>query len=95
MPTPYGHNVILVGGPMQAGFVGGGDANVSPATSHSIGHAVAVIVYGGKPESKIGDGSWPFVGGTLLNTRVFGSIANCQGTVASNSRSTAIGSSAF
>lgn len=47
----------MVRGPVQAGFIGGGDAKVSPATSHSIGHAAAVIVYGGKPESKIGDGS--------------------------------------
>jgi hypothetical protein len=75
--------------PVQAGLVGGGDAKVSPAVDHEMGQAVAVMVKGGLPESKIGDASLPVEGGALLNFKVAGSIAYCHEADASNSRSTA------
>ena len=81
--------------PVHVGFVGGADANVSPATSQSIGHAVAVIVNGGSPESKTGDGSLPPAGVLPWKVSVDGSIAYCHASVASNSRSTASGCCAF
>lgn len=49
-----------------------------------MGHAVAVMLNGGNPESKIGEGSFPFIGGVLENFNELGSIANCHGVVASN-----------
>ena len=93
--TPNGHRVIFVAAPVHAGFVGGAAANVFPATSHSIGHAVAVMVNGGRPESKTGEGSLPSDGVLPWKVSVSGSMAYCQGPVASNSRSTARGSCAF
>ena len=86
---------MFVAGPTQAGLVGGLAANVSPAMAHSISHAVAVIVNGGLPESKTGDGRLPPSGVPALKTSVSGSIAYCQVVVASNSRSTASGCCAF
>ena len=93
--TPNGHSVIFVAAPVHAGSVGGAAANVSPATAQSIGHAVVVIVNGGSPESKIGDGSWPPAGVAPWKVSVEGSIAYCHASVASNSRSTASGCCAF
>jgi len=87
--APYGVNVIVFCAPVQAGLVGGAEAKVSPATDHAIGQAVTVIVSGGLPESKTGEGSLPDAGGALLNFNVAGSMAYCQAVVESNSRSTA------
>ena len=56
--TPNGQRVILVASPVHTGLVGGAEVNVSPATVQLIGQAVAVIVSGGSPESKMGDGSF-------------------------------------
>lgn len=81
--------MIVFCAPVQAGLVGGDDTNVSPPVDHEIGQAVTVIVRGGFPESKTGEGSLPDEGGALLNFKVAGSIAYCQALVASNSRSTA------
>ena len=60
-----------------------------------IGHAVAVIVYGDSPKSKMGEGSVPFARGFAWKTRVDGSMAYSQALVASSSRSTASDSLAF
>ena len=94
--TPNGHKVMLVTGPVHVAFSGGEAANVSPATAQSMGQADAVIVNGGRPESKIGDGRFPPSGFPALKTNVVGSpSANAQLSVASNSRSTASGCCAF
>lgn len=77
--------------PVQAGFVGGEAANVSPAIGQSIGHAVASMVKGGSPESNTGLGSFPPAGDAALKRSVDGSMAYCQSAVASNSKSTARG----
>ena len=68
---------------MQFGLVGGEDAKVFPAMGHTIGHADTLIVVGGFPESKMGEGR---AGGVIpaLNLTVAGSIAYCHGAVASN-----------
>ena len=95
MLTPKGQSVMFLAAPVHVGLVGGADANVSPATSQSIGHAVAVIVNGGSPESKTGDGSLPPAGVLPWKVSVDGSIAYCHASVASNSRSTASGCCAF
>ena len=85
--------MIFVKAPAHAtGLVGGAAAKVSPATFQLIGHAVALIVNGGRPVSKTGDGSFPPAGDAPLNLRLVGSIANSQAPVASNWRSTARGS---
>lgn len=81
--------MIVVGAPVQLGFVGGEAAKVSPATGQSIKQAVALMEKGGKPESNIGEGRVPEEGCSLINVRVVGSIAYCQGSVVSNSRSVA------
>jgi len=54
--TPYGVNEILSAAPVQFGFIGGDAANVSPPMAHAIGQARTLILKGGFPESKIGDG---------------------------------------
>ena len=95
MLTPKGQSVMFLAAPVHVGFVGGADANVSPATSQSIGHAVAVIVNGGRPESNTGDGSLPPVGVRPWKVSVEGSIAYCHGPAASSWRSTARGSCEF
>ena len=86
---------MFVAGPVHAGFVGGAAANVSPAIAQSTGHAVALMVNGGSPESKIGDGSFPPVGVLPWKVSVDGSMAYSHGAVASYSRSTARDSCAF
>jgi hypothetical protein len=91
--TPRGVNVNVVFFPIHAGFVGGGAANVSPATAQLILQAVTVMLKGDFPESKIGLGS--DVGEVVWNFNVAGSIAYCHAAVASNSRSTARGSCEF
>ena len=93
--TPYGDNVMFTGAPVHAGFSGGDVVNVSPAKLQLIGHAVAVIVYGDRPQSKIGEGRRPLAGGFAWKTRVDGSMAYSHGAVASYSRSTARDSCAF
>ena len=93
--TPKGQSVMFRIWPVHAGLVGGAAANVSPATVQVIGQAAAVIVSGGSPESKIGEGNFPPAGVPALNLSVEGSIAYCQSELASNSRSTARGSCAF
>lgn len=92
-PTPKGVkvNVLLV--PVQAGFVGGAEAKVSPAVGQLMGHAVTVMLKGDLPESNMGLGSE--VGELVWNCNVAGSMAYCQAAVASNSRSTARGCWAF
>ena len=86
--TPNGHRVMFFAGPVHAGLVGGFEAKVSPAIVQLIGQAIALIVKGGSPLSKMGLGSCV---GALpgLNVRLDGSIAYCHSSVASNSRSTA------
>ena len=55
--TPYGDSVMFTGAPVHAGFSGGDVVKVSPAKLQLTGHAVAVIVYGDRPQSKMGEGS--------------------------------------
>ena len=93
--TPKGRKVMVVAGPVHVGLLGGALAKVVPAMAQSISHAVAVILMGGRPESKTGDGSVPELGGVLWNRSEEGSMAYCQVSVASNSRSTAMGCWAF
>jgi len=61
--APNGQRAMLVVAPAQAGLTGGEEANVSPAMAQSIEHATAVIVNGGCPASKTGDGSEPEAAG--------------------------------
>ncbi len=82
---------MFTGLPVHGGLSGGADAKVSPATSHTMGHADTLIVKGDNPESKTGDGSFPPSGVPAWNVSVEGSIAYCQAAVGSNSRSTASG----
>lgn len=63
--TPKGQRVIAVASPVQVGLSGGDAAKVLPAIGQSIGHAVAVMIIGGRPESKMGDGREP-EGGEVL-----------------------------
>lgn len=94
--TPNGQRVTFVLAPVQdTGLVGGADAKVSPATFQSIGHTVALIVKGGRPESNMGEGRLPPDGVPALNFKLVGSMANSHVPVASNCKSTARGSSAF
>ena len=78
---------MFVGSPVQAGLVGGSAAYVNPPRPQSIGQATAVMVSGGALSWNIGEGKLDT--GSLLNVSLVGSIAKDQGTVASNSRSTA------
>lgn len=88
--------MICVVLPAHVTFSGGGAAKVLPASAHSIEHAVAVIVNGGSPESKIGLDNDPFGGAVPgLNLSVAGSMAYCHAAVASNCRSVARGCCAF
>ena len=88
--TPYGVNEILSAGPVQFGFMGGDVANVSPPVAHTIGQATTLILKGGFPESKIGDGKLEGCS-PGSNFKVAGSIAYCQLLLASNCRSSACG----
>lgn len=91
--TPNGQSVIFVGAPVQAtGLVGGAVAKVSPATLQLIGHAIALIVKGGRAESKTGEGSFPPEGVPALKFKLVGSMANSHAPDASNCKSTARGS---
>lgn len=92
--TPYGQSVMVVFGPTHAGFVGGVAANVSPATAQFTLHATAVIVSGGFPASKTGEGSTPPAGVVPLNASVAGSMAYCHVALPAtlNCRSAARGS---
>lgn len=49
------------------GLCGGAAANVFPAVGQLIGQAVALMLKGGNPESKTGEGNFPPLGGVLWN----------------------------
>ena len=93
--TPNGLRMILFAGPTHEALLGGALANVSPASLQAISHALAVMLIGGSPESKTGEGSFPDFGGVFWNRSVETSIAYCHGAVASNSRSAASGCCEF
>ena len=82
---------MFFAGPVHEALLGGALAKVSPASLHKISHAVTVMLIGGSPESKTGDGNFPDSGGEFWNASVETSMAYCQGAVASNSRSAARG----
>ena len=55
--TPYGLSAIVLSGPVHAAFSGGAAAKMSPASGQSMGHACTCSVTGGRPKSKMGEGS--------------------------------------
>lgn len=82
---------MVVFAPVHAGDVGGDAAKVGPAIAQFMRQAVAVILSGVNPESKMGDGSVPDAGGEEENLSVAGSMAYCQFAAALNWKSWAMG----
>ena len=66
--------MIVFWAPVHLGLCGGEVATRLPEVAHWIGHAVTVILTGGRCESKIGDGRLPEVV-PCWNFKVEGSMA--------------------